>query len=104
MFETDQIDLSTVDPNPTVDDTVSGGDGGAADLANVASSVAQWGSVIGSIVSNTPIAAARTRSGEYRTIGAVGSQVQAPQVINWTAIALVVVAGVVIGVWVRGSK
>ena len=89
------IDLSTVDPNPTVDDTVQGGDGGAADLSNVLNTAASWGSVIGSIASNVPITAAQTRSGSFQTIGAVGSTV-APSPVNYTYIGLAVVAAVVL--------
>ena len=94
------IDLSTVDPKPTVYDTVQGGDGGAADLSNILNTAASWGSVIGSIASNTPITAAQTRSGNFQTIGAVGSQV-APTPINYTYIGLAVVAAVVIVVMMR---
>jgi hypothetical protein len=97
------IDMSTVNPNLTMDDTVNGGDGGAADLANVASSVAQWGSVIGSIVTNTPITAAQTRSGTFQTIGPLGTQL-APSPINWTLIGLFALGAVVLLVVVQGSK
>lgn len=96
-------DLSTVNPNPTIDDTVNGGDGGAADLLNTANSAMQWGSVIGSIVTNTPITAAQTRSGQFQTIGPAGTMI-APSSINWTAIGLAVVAGIVIAIVVRGKK
>lgn len=90
-------DLSTVNPNPTIDDTVNGGDGGAADLLNVANSAMQWGSVIGSIVTNTPITAAQSRSGQFQTIGPAGTQIApAPSPINWTAIGLAVVGAVVL--------
>ncbi len=99
----DSIDLSTVNPNPTIDDTVQGGDGGAADLSNIANSAMQWGSVIGSIVTNTPITSAQTRSGSFQTIGPVGTQL-APSPINWTAIGLAVVAAVVVVIVVRGAK
>lgn len=97
-------DLSTVNPNPSIDDTVNGGDGGAADLSNIANSAMQWGSVIGSIVSNTPITAAQTRSGDFQTIGPLGTQL-APSPINWTVIGLAVVAAVLIGIVVsRGAR
>ena len=99
----DSIDLSTVNPNPTIDDTVNGGDGGAADLSNIAATAAQCGSVIGSIVTNTPITAAQTRSGNYQTIGPVGTQI-APNPINWTVIGLAAVAAVVLVVIVGGAK
>lgn len=95
-------DLSTVNPNPTIDDTVNGGDGGAADFSNMANSAMQWGSVIGSIVTNTPITAARNSNGQFQTIGPVGTQIASP--INWTAIGLAVVAAVVLAVIVRGNK
>ncbi len=91
------IDLSTVDPNPTVDDTVYGGDGGAADLSNVANTVGQWGAVIGSIVSNTPITSAQTRTGNYVPIGAYGSQIRQPGP-NWMVIGIVVL-GIAAGAW-----
>jgi hypothetical protein len=86
-----------------MDETVNGGDGGAADLLNNANSAMQWGSVIGSIVTNTPITAAQTRSGGFQTIGPAGTTV-APSPINWTAIGLAVVAAVVIAFVVRGAK
>lgn len=89
-------DLSTVNPNPTIDDTVNGGDGGAADLLNTANSAMQWGSVIGSIVTNTPITAAQTRSGSFQTIGPLGTQIAPTSPINWTAIGLAVVGAVVL--------
>jgi len=97
------IDLSSVNPNPSMDDTVNGGDGGAADLSNIANSAMQWGSVIGSIVSDTPITSAQTRSGNFQTIGPVGTRI-APSPINWTWIGIAVVGGIVIVALVRGAK
>ena len=104
MFDAyDSIDMSTSNPNPSMDDTVNGGDGGAADLANVASSIAQWGSVIGSIVSNTPITSAQTRSGNFQTIGPLGTRI-APSPINYTVIGLVAVGALVFVLVLRGTK
>ena len=97
------IDLSSVNPNPTIDDTVNGGDGGAGDFSNIANTAMQWGSVIGSIVSDTPITSAQTRSGNFQTIGPVGTTI-APNPINWTAIGLAVVAAIAVGFLIRGSK
>lgn len=99
----DSIDMSVSNPNPTIDDTVQGGDGGAGDLSNVLNTAASWGSVIGSIVTNVPITAAQTRSGNFQPIGAVGSQV-APNPINYTYVALAVVAAIVIVVLVQRPR
>jgi hypothetical protein len=104
MFDSyDAIDLSTSNPNLSIDDTVNGGDGGAADLANVAGSIAQWGSVIGSIVTNTPITAAQNRNGSFQTIGPVGTRL-APSPINYTVIGLIAVGALVFVLVLRGTK
>lgn len=98
-YSPDSIDVSSVQPNPSVDQSEQGTDGGAAAFSQIADAVGRWGTVIGSIVSNTPIAAAQTRTGDVVPIGAYGSSVPyvSPGPMPGTMkllIALVLVGGI----------
>lgn len=50
MSVMDDISLSTMDPNPTIDDFYAGTDGGASDTSLALMAAANWGSTIGSLV------------------------------------------------------
>jgi hypothetical protein len=55
----DDISLSTMDPNPTIDDFAASNDGGAYDVGTANSASEAWGTVIGSLVTGaTAIATA----------------------------------------------
>lgn len=94
----DSIDVATVDPNPSVDQSVSGGDGGASAVSDIANAVGKWGTVIGSIVSNTPIVAAQTKTGQIVPVGSRGSTVYGarPMGSNLVLVLVVVVGGVIL--------
>jgi hypothetical protein len=46
----DDISLSTMDPNPTIDDFYAGTDGGASDTSVALMAAANWGNLIGGMV------------------------------------------------------
>lgn len=46
----DDISLSTMDPNPSIDDFYAGTDGGASDTSVALVAAANWGSTIGALV------------------------------------------------------
>lgn len=71
----DTIDLSTVDPNPAIDQSIDGTDGGASNAMDIANTVGQWGAVIGSIVTNHPITSVQTRSGAIVPTGVTGGRI-----------------------------
>lgn len=50
MSVMDDISLSTMDPNPSVDDFYEGTDGGASDTSVALMAAANWGSTIGNLV------------------------------------------------------
>jgi hypothetical protein len=67
-------DLSTYDPNPSMDDFASAQPG--ADWSSVLNTAGQWGATIASIVSgNQTTSAYNPNTGSYQTIGVAGSGV-----------------------------
>ena len=88
----DGIDMSTVDPNPSVDQSIGGTDGGAAQFSDIANVIGKWGVTIGSVITNTPIVAAQTTSGAIVPIGARGSSLSGSMNPNTK---LLLVAGVI---------
>lgn len=97
------IDLSTVDQNGSLDGSYAG-DGGASDLSSIAGTIGQWGSVIGSIVTNRPVTVAQTSTGQIVPLGAQGSRIvsQSPA-MSALPMLLLVVAGLGAG-WVIFKK
>jgi hypothetical protein len=95
------IDMSTVDPNPSVDQSIDGTDGGASQFSDVANVIGKWGSVIGSVLTNTPIVAAQTTSGAIVPIGARGSTVAGGMSSNTKLLLVAAVVGVVVYVLVK---
>lgn len=64
-------DLSTVAPNPSVNDYSMTSPG--ADWSNILNTAGQWGATLTSVATGNPVAVAPTAGGGYRTIGAAGS-------------------------------
>jgi len=89
-------DLSTMDPNPSMDDysqTQSG-----LDVSSLLNTAGQWGSTIASIVTGNAVAVAPNGQGGYVAVGAAGSQVVNN---NNTKLLLLGVAVVVVVLLVR---
>jgi hypothetical protein len=69
------VDLSTVDPNPTV---YNYGETAPADtFSQIANTAGQWGATIASVVTGNPVSTVIGPGGP-QTIGAAGSQVYSP--------------------------
>lgn len=98
----DSIDLSTVDPNPSVDQSVQGTDGGAASFSDIANVVGKWGVTIGSVLTNTPIVAAQTTTGGIVPVGARGSTVAGAGMSSFAKLAIIGL--VIVGVWYIAKK
>lgn len=93
------IDMSTVDPNVTIDQTADGGDGGASSFSDLANSVGRWGAVIGSIVTNKPIAV----NAQGVPVGAVGTKTPMSQ-SNKTILIVAGIAAVVVVVVLMAGR
>lgn len=98
----DYTSLSTVNPNPSVDQT-SGNDGGASDIATIVNSIGQWGATIGSLALNRPLAVTPTRAGGVQAIGVAGSRVQG-QSLTGNNVTLILVAAAVVVVIILVAK
>ena len=64
------LSMSTVQPDPSVDQTANGTDGGAANLASILNSIGRWGTTITSVVTGKPVQTTTTGV----PIGAPGSR------------------------------
>ena len=63
------LSLGSVEPNPSVDQTDNGTDGGAGNLMGIINTIGRWGTTITSVASGRPVAT--TTQGQ--PIGAPGS-------------------------------
>jgi hypothetical protein len=83
-------DLSTVDPNPSVDDYSQTSPG--TDWSSVLNTAGQWGSTIASIVTGNKVAVAPTAGGGYQAVGVAGSGAISNSSSQLLLIGIVVVA------------
>jgi hypothetical protein len=83
-------DLSTYDPNPSIDDYASTSSG--TDWSSVLNTAGQWGATIASVVSGNRVAVAPTQGGGYQAIGVAGSGVVQNNTSQLLLIGIVVVA------------
>jgi hypothetical protein len=87
-------DLSTMDPNPSMDDYASTSPG--TDWSTILNTAGQWGATIASVVSGNRVAVVPTQGGGYQTIGVAGSGMASNQTSQLLLIAIAVIVVVVL--------
>jgi hypothetical protein len=87
-------DLSTVNPNPSIDDYASTTPG--VDYTSIINSAGQWGATIASIASGNRVQSVPVQGGGYQTIGAYGSGYQSNNTSQLLIIGVIVVAAILL--------
>jgi hypothetical protein len=87
-------DLSTYDPNPSMDDYASVTPG--VDYTSIINSAGQWGATIASIATGNRVQTAPVAGGGYQTIGAYGSGYQSNANSQLLIIGVIVVVAILL--------
>ncbi len=87
-------DLSTYDPNPSVDDYSQTSPG--TDWSAILNTAGQWGATIASVASGNRVQTAPVAGGGYQTIGAYGSGVSQNNMSQLLILGVIVVAVVLL--------